>query len=255
MNTEGQIVVPEPAATIPKPVLDVLISGRSSLGASYDVDLPSAGGYGAGLIESRATLEEGVRASLEAVAAKICFKGDKQDQPVALGRTPSDGLLIGLRATLVASVEALKVDPSNANARKVLFNVLEQCSCFVEQNIVVPGCNSRTDDTRNLVFQVFHRLGKILGRNSIEAVKADAKVMLASLGDRIAYNPGLGRSSTTNPNDHIATVVEPLLDADTRALAFDMNTYRVPSMMRFYNLLAAWRSRDKDIGKVTALKK
>lgn len=142
---------------------------------------------------------------------------------------------------------ALKADMSDSNAQMAMLQMMEQSSQLVVKNMVIPQFNSRAPGIRVLVFNVYSRLAKLLGRNTEEAVRADFKAMLNSASEHITYNPGLGRSSKTSPVDHISNVIEPLLDDDFKLFAYDMNSYRVPSIMKFYNLLGTWRSRNKEI--------
>lgn len=187
-------------------------------------------------------------------------------------------LSLELQALLDASVNALKDDTSGQNTQKVLLSVLtqtlrlaamraettdtetqaamlevmERSAQFVEANVTVSQFNTQeATGVRTLVFNVYHRLAKVLGRNTPEAVKADTKSMLIALGDRIVHRPGQGRRDGGAPSQHITTVIAPEVDPDMRPLLFLQSTYNsVPSMKNFHTLIGMWRKRGKDLGEI-----
>lgn len=168
---------------------------------------------------------------------------DKLDNPTFPLNTP-------LQALLAASAQSLKSDASQANAEKVILETLEQCSLLLEQNVVVLSYNTELSNTRRLVFRIFHRLGKILGRNTVEAVRADTRAMLIALGDRIAYRPGQGKRADMTPSEHVDKVISPLLDVDMRPYALIQSMYSFPAMESFHSLIKTWRRRGHDLGKI-----
>ena len=195
------------------------------------------------------------------------------DEPKLL---PKNYLLsLQLQALLDASVDALKDDASGQNTQKVLLSVLtqtlrlaamraettdaetqaamlevmERSAQFVEANVAVPQFNSKeATGVRILVFNVYARLAKVLGRNTPESVKADAKAMIVLAAERIDYSPGSGRASKVSPQEHIANVVVPLMDEDCKDFAFDIGIYHTPekpSLMKFYRTLHKRFSRER----------
>ncbi len=184
-------------------------------------------------------------------------------------------LRLEFQALLDSSMNALKDDPSGQNTQKVLLNVLSQAlqlasiraeatdaetqaamldvmersAHFVEANVAVPQFNTKeTTGVRTLVFNVYNRLAKVLGRNTPEAVRADTKVMISMMAERIDHTPGFGRASKVSPQEHITNVVMPFLDNDGKEFAHDMSVYHSPekpSLMKFYRLLATRHSRSK----------
>lgn len=211
----------------------------------------------------------------EPVVEPLPAAGTVTEPPVAEPKLFSKNYLLSLelQALLDASVNALKDDASGQNTQKVLLNVLtqtlqlaamraeatdaetqavmldvmERSAQFVEANVAVPQFNSKeATGVRTLVFNVYHRLAKVLGRNTPEAVKADTKAMIAMAAERIDYSPGSGHASRVTPQEHIVNVVKPLLDADGKSLAFDASIYHVAdkaSLMKFYRTLQKSFSR------------
>jgi hypothetical protein len=192
-------------------------------------------------------------------------------------------LMHELQALLDSSANALKSDPSEQNSQKVLLNVLtqtlqlapmraeatgaetqavmldvmERSAQFVEANISVPQFNSKeATGVRTLVFNVYHRLAKVLGRNTHEAVKADLRALLAAASERIKYTNRPGRkpkaiiaqldsNEPNGPDQHIERVIQPVLDEDMKRYACEMSTYyipEVPSLRSFYTVLGKWRA-------------
>ena len=172
---------------------------------------------------------------------------DKLDNPTFPLNTP-------LQALLAASAQSLKSDASQANAEKVILEMLEKVSLLLEQNVVVLAYNTELSSTRQLVFRVYHRLAKILGRNTVEAVRADTKAMLAAASGRLSYTIPRGRKPKTyspsndseldGPELHIEDVIEPILDQDMKTFAYSISTYSEP-LKKFYNVLAQWKSDNK----------
>ncbi|MFP8778090.1 hypothetical protein [Hydrogenophaga sp. RWCD_12] len=193
----------------------------------------------------------------------------------------NDLLSLELQALLDASVSALKDDTSGQNTQKVLLSVLtqtlrlaamraeatdaetqaamlevmERSAQFVEASVAIPQFNTQeASGVRTLVFNVYHRLAKVLGRNTPEAVKADTKAMLAAASDRISYKTPPGRKPKTykpadvgeleGPELHIRDVIAPVLDEDMKPLAYSIGIYSEP-MKKFYNVLAQWKSENR----------
>lgn len=98
------------------------------------------------------------------------------------------------------------------------------------------------DKSREILYCIYTRAAEAIGRNSVEAIKADAIhriEALASIGVLSGHVP-----RKENPEEYIERKIVPLLDADMRSHAFDMNLYRT-GMRSFYQVLGSWRSRGR----------
>lgn len=100
--------------------------------------------------------------------------------------------------------------------------------------------DSSVEANRELLYSIYTRAAEAIGRNSVEAVRADAIKRLESLVSIGVVTAPEGRKN--NPEEFIESKIKPLLDPDMKAFAFDMNIYR-SSMRNFYQVLGSWRSR------------
>lgn len=186
------------------------------------------------------------------------------------------------RALLKSSMKALESDPSGENTKRVMLSVLtqtlqlttrkadhtdqeiqaavidvmEQSAQFVETHISIPQFNTPDSGVRALVFGVYHRLAKVLGRNTAEAVKVDIRTMLVAAGERIKYTNSPGRKPKTSakpqdktepqgPELHIEQVIQPLLDDDMKPYIYEMGNYYIEPLRNFYSVLSKWRSEKR----------
>jgi hypothetical protein len=151
--------------------------------------------------------------------------------------------------TQTLRLAAMRAEATDAETQSAMFEVLERSAQFVEANVAVPQFNSKeATGVRTLVFNVYDRLAKVLGRNTPEAVKADTKAKIVLVAEHIEHAPGYGRASKVTPQEHVVNVVMPLLDEDEKQFAHDMSVYHSqekPSLMKFYRLLATRSSRSK----------
>lgn len=165
----------------------------------------------------------------------------------ASGQKTQKVLLSVLTQTL--RLAAMRAETTDAETQAAILEVMERSAQFVETNVAVPQFNTPgVDGVRALVFNVYTRLAKVLGRNTPEAVKADAKAMIVLAAERIDYSPGSGRASKVSPQEHIANVVVPLMDEDGKDFAFDIGIYHTPekpSLMKFYRTLHKRFSRER----------
>lgn len=234
--------------------------------------------FGSGVVDAGEVLRERVGEGLRRITAKdFGFGLDNQDDFHIVKPSNLLSLRTELQALLDSSVNALNSDPSGQNTQRVLLDmlsriltvatlraeatdaetqavmldVMERSAQFVEANVAVPQFNGKeATGVRTLVFNVYHRLAKVLGRNTPEAVKADTKSMLIALGDRIVHRPGQGKRADMTPSEHIEKVIAPVLDEDMRSFAFIQSMYSFPKMENFHGLIKTWRRRGHDLGKV-----
>ena len=88
--------------------------------------------------------------------------------------------------------------------------------------------------------RIFSETGRVLGRNSPEAIRADtiARIqLLTSSGSIPEYVGGRGSS----PEDWVEANIVPKLDPDMKKFAFDMDVYSRP-IKKLYNTIKVWRS-------------
>lgn len=150
----------------------------------------------------------------------------------------------------------LQADPTDSKTQALMLDVMEQSSQFVAQNIAVPQFNTKDVGDRTLVFNVYSRLAKLLGRNTPDAIKADIRGMLNAAGDEIKYTNSPGRkpkasaqqqdkSNLQGPELHIDQIIQPLLDDDMKPYMYEMSNYYIDPLKNFYSVLSKWRSEGR----------
>ncbi len=169
------------------------------------------------------------------------------DKPVVLDKKVElfklRSLVEQLQELLATSVQSLQSNSSETNTERVLLDVLERASALLEQNVAVPAIPTSTTRVRNAVFNVFERTGRLLGRNTSEAIAADTASMLGRLkarGELDSYVGGRG----SNPQEWVANHIVPKLDPDMKKSAYNVSIYR-SLMHRFYLTVNEWRSRGR----------
>lgn len=98
------------------------------------------------------------------------------------------------------------------------------------------------EQSREILYCIYTRAAEVIGRNSVEAIKADAIHRISALASAGVLSGHVPRKE--NPEEYLENKIIPLLDADMRPHAFDMNLYRA-GMRNFYQVLGSWRSRGR----------
>ena len=159
-----------------------------------------------------------------------------------------------LRETLATSAQALQVNPSQENTNRVALSVLEQVSTLIAEHVPVPPTPASGSPARQAVFNTFERLGKLLGRNSENAIKADAAERIGQAAEKaLESGESYGRRNGNGlePMDWMKKQVVPHLDSDMVIFAtpesqsFDLNLFRVGGLERLYFTLMRRKARQK----------
>lgn len=158
-------------------------------------------------------------------------------------------MLDQLQVFLASSAKSLQENPSHANVEAVLLSVLDQTSALVAAHVPIPSLPTPNNSARKIVFKVFQRAARLLGRNTIESIKVDAKKRIKLVSERIA---AYDQHQHKNIEGWIATEVTPHLDPDMEQVAGALEIYRHEhdyemlmsareKLTRAYNILASKR--------------
>ena len=128
-------------------------------------------------------------------------------------------LLEKLRDTLTSSAQSLQSDNSPDNVDRVALSVLEKVSALVVQNISIPQTPATSSPARQAVFNTFERLGKLLGRNTAEAIRADTIRRIQQSAELAFQNGEIYGKRNWNgnglePSEWITKQVLPHVDSD-----------------------------------------
>jgi hypothetical protein len=126
-------------------------------------------------------------------------------------------------------------------ALQIMRTITNLVDLLDEEDQIIPPLPAVDNPVRRKTLEVYLRIGKMLGRNSPEAVIADTTEsieQLLTMNIINKFNGGRGG----NAQEWVERDLNPNLDHDMREHTFNMNIYR-SSYRRFYDLLTVWRSR------------
>lgn len=114
---------------------------------------------------------------------------------------------------------------------------LEQLKLLAQENpelttddLIQPVRSEIAKAVRELIWGVFDESGRAIGRNSPEAVKADARVAIKQgfESEKVpSFVTAKGRGNASNPKDYIDTVISAWLDIDQKIFKESLDTYNV----------------------------
>jgi predicted DNA-binding protein (MmcQ/YjbR family) len=109
-----------------------------------------------------------------------------------------------------------------------LNHLLEKNPNLRVADILMPDPNSHEAAVRGVMFDIFHRAAKAMGRNSDKALKGDLSELIKRLApDMNAYN----QTAHVNIQNWIKAEVQKKVDPDLIPATLIMESYRIPELV------------------------
>lgn len=125
-----------------------------------------------------------------------------------------------------------------SDAEDVLLDTLARSIHLLEQHVSIPQSNTPWETVRSRLIDSYIWLATLLGRNTPDAVIADAIQQIREISSQLEYPTSRGRHAKITPEDWIDRHIKPRLDIDQQDYICDVRIFS--GWKRLYDV---WNNR------------